>query len=219
MLPEFAFLPAVWVQQVPNDLLWAETIDRFSEFADRCSELSCTWVIGAGPGLNSGVRRNQGFVLSPRGEFLPLRNKAYLPNFMGSWEANWFARGEETFPVMTAGPLCFGLNICSELWALDKICRYPSLGANAVIAPRATSSATTDRWINLAKTVAVRTGTFCISSNRRDRDGECGGVGWIIGPRGEELARTSEFEPFVTRDLDLSVCLTVKSEYPVSLFE
>jgi N-carbamoylputrescine amidase len=72
--------------------------------------------------------------------------------------------------------------------------------------------------VALAKTLAVRCGAYSLSSNRRHRDGACGGVGWIIDPEGIEIARTSVLEPFVTREVDISQSTEAQAAYPRYVF-
>jgi hypothetical protein len=42
-----------------------------------------------------------------------------LPHEPGGREARWSTRGDPRFPVFAAGDLAFGLNICTELRALE----------------------------------------------------------------------------------------------------
>ena len=218
LLPEFAFLPAIWERNVSNPDEWNALIQQSEQIFARLPQLKCGWVIGAAPAIVNGKLRNLGFAWSDERGVVPLRSKAYMPDEPGNWERTWFDAGPDEFPAYVAGPLRFGMNICTELWALDAIARYPSLAVQAVMTPRATASATTERWMNLAKTVAVRIGAFSISSNRRHADGSCGGVGWIINPEGAEVARTSESEPFVTRELDLAESTSAQATYPRYIF-
>lgn len=218
LLPEFAFLPAVWKSQQPDLALWAETERRFRESIACLPELACRWVVGAGPATEAGTRRNRGFLWSSGSGLSVLRDKAYLPNEPGSWEANWFAPGGREFTVHAAGELRFGLHICTELWALDAVSRYPAQGVQALLTPRATAASSTERWIALARTLAVRIGAFSFSSNRRSADGSSGGTGWLIDPEGREIARTSAQEPFATREVDLAACAAARSSYPRYVF-
>src|SRR4029453_5784426 len=105
------------------------------------------------------------------------------------------------FPVYFARPLTFGLNICTELWALETYADYAALGVELLLSPRATAAATTARWLAVGVVAAVRSGGFSLSPNRPAPPGRCGGGGWIIDPAGEVLAVTSAAEPFVTRDI------------------
>lgn len=218
LLPEFAFLPAVWELARFEQATWDDAVVQAEQWVERFGELNCTWVLGAFPVSRSGRPLNQGFLWHREQGLVPLRCKAYLPNEAGGWEATWFDRGEAVFPAYEAGALVFGLNICTELWALDSVCGYPAQGVQAIVTPRASGLATTERWVALAKTIAVRCGAYSLSSNRRHADGACGGVGWIIDPEGAEIARTSQAEPFVTREVDLSQSKAAQSVYPRYVF-
>jgi N-carbamoylputrescine amidase len=57
-----------------------------------------------------------------------------------------------------------------------------------------------------------------MSSNRVDASGACGGVGWIISPDGEILARTSAAEPFATLEIDLDLAAAARRTYPRYVF-
>ena len=55
----------------------------------------------------------------------------------GGWEARWFTPGDREFPSFRAGALSFGVNICTELWALDSYGEYARCGVHAILSPRA----------------------------------------------------------------------------------
>jgi len=218
VLPEFAFLEPLWESPDFDPLRWREQERAGRAWLERLPDLRCEHVIGAFPRTLEGKPFNQGFLWSAQSGFTALRSKRHLPDEPGGWEARWFTRGDAGFPVFSAGSLRFGLNICTELWALETVGPYAEAGAHAVITPRATAAATTERWLSLARTVAVRTGAFSLSSNRRHDDGSCGGVGWIIDPEGEVLARTSAANPFATREIDLGASTAAQSRYPRYVF-
>ena len=83
-------------------------------------------------------------------------------------------------PSSSAGALSFGLNICTELWAVETYAAYAARGVQVILSPRATAAATTAKWLSVGVVAAVRSGAFSLSSNRVDPTGACGGVGWII---------------------------------------
>ena len=87
-----------------------------------------------------------------------------------------------------------------------------------ILSPRATESRTTAKWLAAGVVAAVRSGAFCLSSNRVDPNGLCGGVGWIIDPDGEVLATTSADAPFVTMDIDPAVATSARASYPRYVF-
>jgi N-carbamoylputrescine amidase len=155
---------------------------------------------------------------SARGGAVPLRSKWFLPNEAGGWEGRWFVRGHREFPRFTAGKLSFGLNICTELWALETYSAYAAMGIHAVVCPRATGIATSGKWMAAGVVAAVRAGAYCLSSNRVHPDGSCGGGGWIISPDGAVLATTSRAAPFCTFDIDVDAIKTASRTYPRYVF-
>ena len=60
--------------------------------------------------------------------------------YPGNWEARWFDRGDPDFPAFHAGALTFGLNICTELWALETYGAYAVRGVQVILSPRATAA-------------------------------------------------------------------------------
>lgn len=176
-------------------------------------------MVGARPVTLAGRPLNQGFVWSRQRGAQPLRSKFHLPDEPGGWEARWFDRGDAQFPRFEAGALSFGLNICTELWALDTFAQYARQDVAAILSPRATAEATTAKWLSAGTVAAVRSGAYGISSNRVSADGACGGVGWIIDPDGALLARTSASEPFQTREIDLAAPRAARASYPRYVFQ
>ncbi len=61
---------------------------------------------------------------------------------------------------------------------------------------------------------AVRSGAYCLSSNRVDPSGATGGIGWMIGPDGQTLATTSRESPFATIEIDLAAPSRARETYP-----
>lgn len=157
VLPEFAFLEPVWERERFDSARWTALEQEAERWLARLPELDCAYVIGSAPVTAAGNPMNRGFLWTPGRGVEPLRSKRYLPNEPGNWEGRWFTRSADDYAVFSAGPMRFGLNICTELWALETLASYADAGANAVVTPRATGAATTERWIALAKTVAVRT--------------------------------------------------------------
>src|SRR5882672_9349841 len=92
------------------------------------------------------------------------------------------------------------------------------MNVTAIIAPRATAAAKTGKWLSLGTVAAVASGCYCLSSNRVQSDGGCGGVGWIIEPDGALLARTSNVEQFCTREIEPSRSRLARKTYPRYVF-
>jgi N-carbamoylputrescine amidase len=185
----------------------------------RLPELRAGYVVGTRPASIDGRPFNQGYLWSAGGGMTPLRRKFFLPDEPGTWEARWFDRGDPGFPAYRAGALTFGLNICTELWALETYGEYAARGLQAILSPRATAAATTAKWLSVGVVAAVRSGAFSLSSNRVDPTGAGGGAGWIIGPDGQVLALTSPESPFATLDIDLAAAAAARDRYPRYVFD
>lgn len=219
VLPEFAFAPPVWEFERFDSSVWAAVQAQCDLWLARLPELYVQCVIGTHPATIDGKPFNEGFMWSPSSGLCSLRSKCFLPDEPGSWEARWFTRAGRAFPTYSAGSLKFGLNICTELWALDTYAEYAKQRVQAVIAPRATAAATTNKWLSVGTVAAVRSGAFCLSSNRVHPDGSCGGVGWIISPDGHLLGSTSQAAPFCTEEVDPAASVAANKTYPRYVFE
>jgi N-carbamoylputrescine amidase len=219
VLPEFAFAPPVWELQNFEQEQWRRAEAASERWLGRLPELRCAYVIGTRPITRDTKPYNEGFLWSARGGYTALRKKHFLPNETNEWEARWFTPGDAAVPKFAAADFSFGLNICTELWALETYSRYASMRVDAVISPRATAHATIEKWIAVGVVAAVRCGAHCISSNRVQPDGSCGGVGWIIDPDGHVLAKTSPQEPYCTRDVPLDSAALASRTYPRYVFE
>jgi N-carbamoylputrescine amidase len=218
VLPEFVFVEPLWLLDRFDAVTWSHAEEVATAWLQRLPELHAAYAIGTRPATDQNGRFDEGFLWSPAGGIAPLRRKHYLPDEPGGFEARWFDRGAADFPAYRAGELAFGLNICTELWALDTYPRYAATEVAAIVAPRATAAATTGKWLSLGTVAAVSSGCYCISSNRVQNDGACGGVGWIIEPDGALLARTSAVEPFCTREVDPARSRRARATYPRYVF-
>lgn len=218
VLPELAFGPPVWIAEQFDPGAWREMQESHARWLPRLGELGAQRVIGTRPVTEEGGRFNDGFLWSRNSGFERLRRKHFLPNEPEAWEGRWFAQGDAEFPRYAAGELSFGLNVCTELWALETFGAYRRAGVAAIVAPRATAGATTAKWLAVGTVAAVSAGAYCLSSNRVHDDGSCGGVGWVIDPDGVELARTSPDEPAVTVDVEPARAASAAATYPRYVF-
>jgi N-carbamoylputrescine amidase len=209
----------VWESEHFDAARWRAIETLSAEHLRRLPELRAEYVVGTRPVSLGGRRLNQAYLWSGAAGVQPLRSKYFLPEEPGSWEATWFQAGDPAFPVFHAGSVSFGVNICTELWALETYATYAAFGAELLLSPRATAMATTKRWLAVGVVAAVRSGAFSLSSNRVDTAGGYGGGGWIIDPAGEVLAFTSVVEPFATRDIDLTQTAGAKDSYPRYVFD
>ena len=218
LLPEFAMVEPVWESEQFEAERWS-AIEALGTAYLRClADLGVEYVVGTRPVTRKGRRLNQAYIWSAAAGEEPLRNKFFLPQEPGNWEATWFEAGDPGFPLFHTGSMSFGVNICTELWALETYAAYAAGGIEVLMSPRATARATMKKWLAAGVVAAVRSGAFSLSSNRVDATGGCGGGGWIIDPAGEVLAVTSAPEPFVTREIDLAAAAAAKRSYPRYVF-
>ncbi len=217
-LPEFAFVEPMWEAERFDPQRWDDAVALTDAWMRRLPELGAACVVGARPVTDGGRPFNEGFAWTPQAGYQRLRRKFYLPDEPGGWEARWFDRGDSTFPSFDIAGHPMALNICTELWALDTFADYAQQGVQAIVTPRATARATLDKWLAMGTVAAVRTGAFSISSNRVDEHGSYGGMGWVIGPDGAVLARTSAQQPICTIDIDLTETQQARQTYPRYVF-
>ena len=213
LLPEFAMLEPVWESEQFDANRWSHIEVLSAMQLRRLSELRAPFVVGTRPARINTRRLNEAFLWS-HGDTQPLRSKYFMPQEAGNWEATWFHKGDAEFAAFRAGEASFGVNICTELWAPHAYSRDVDL----LLCPRATARATQQKWLAAGVVSAVRSGVFCLSSNRVDPSGACGGGGWIIDPDGEVLAVTSAATPFATYEIDLVKAAQAKESYPRYVF-
>jgi len=218
LLPELAMVDPLWQSERFDAGRWSAAETLSDGWLRRLPELRAEHVVGTRPARVNGRRLNQAYLWSSAAGLRPLRSKHFLPEEPRWWEGTWFEKGDPEFPAFHAGPVSFGVNICTELWALETYAAYAALGVELVLSPRATSSATTAKWLAAGVVAAVRSGAFCLSSNRVDASNVFGGSGWIIDPAGDILAVTSAAEPFATRDIDLPKAAKAAESYPRYVF-
>ena len=218
LLPECAFVPALWELDAFDCRRWECALQLSEAWLGRLHELGAEYVVGTRPIDVGGRPFNQGYIWSPASAVVPLRRKYFLPDEPGSWEERWFDPGDPAFPAFRAGALSFGLNICTELWALETYAAYAEEKVQVVLSPRATSAATRARWLSVGVVGAIRSGAFSVSSNRVDQTGTYGGASWVISPEGEVLATTTPASPFATIDVDLAAWEEMRAGHPRYVF-
>lgn len=216
LLPEMPFSAWFAAAREFDRRVWNDAVAGHRSWKQRLAELAPATVIGTEPVVHGGRRLNEAYAWHG-GQSTPLHQKRYLPDEEGFWEARWYEPGSEAFDVATLGAASVGVQICTELWWLDESRNYGRNGAQILLAPRATPESSRERWLVAGRAAAIVAGAFCLSSNRSGRS--CGGLGfaglgWIIDPDGEILARTSETQRCVTAEIDLSRAREAKSLYP-----
>lgn len=218
LLPEMPFYPWVaWRKKFETEV-WQTAIEAHESWVQRFTELPQAIVLGTRPVNKNGKRLNEGFIWNAKNGYHAVHHKYYLPDENCFWEASWYERGNLDFVSFQQRNIKMGMMICTEMWFTEHARAYARDGVHLLVSPRATDISTVDKWLAGGRVAAVMSGAYCISSNRSgiDQNGMAwAGNGWIIEPQeGKVLATTSEDQPFVTFDIDLTVAEQAKFTYP-----
>lgn len=216
LLPEMCF--SSWFCGAPtrNDRRWAEAVRAHDEWLERLPELGAELIVGTAPRNLGEKRYNVAYLWTQAQGVRWIRQKTYLPNDDGYWEANWYDRAPIDFQPVNLEQLSIGVTICTEIWFMQHAREFGKRGIHLLLNPRSTPRHTNAKWLVGGQTAAVVSGAFCLSSNHAGRTDQValGGCGWICDPDGLVLATTSAEQPFVTLDLDLDKAEVAKSTYP-----
>jgi N-carbamoylputrescine amidase len=216
LLPEMPFADWVCARPQVDPGLWRQAAEAHEAWCERLSELGDVRVVSTRPVVDGDQRRNRGYVCVPDAGLQDLRDKAYLPDDAGFWEASWYHAAVPRFPAFDAGGVRCGLQICTEMWFLAHARDYAADGVQLLCVPRATGYGMVPGWLAGGQAAAVVSGAYCLSSNLYvPRElGDLSGGGWIADPEGHVLAQTTPQTPFVTLDLDLAAADAAKRSYP-----
>lgn len=218
VLPELPFSDWLAAEPVPDTSAWQRSVAQHEATIAGLSELGVPAVIATRPTIEpNGSRRNQAFVWTSLTGAARIRDKYYLPNEPGYWEASWYDRGELSFDTCRVLGALIGVPICTDLWFFDGARQYARRGVDLLCLPRATPHDALPKWLAGGQVAAVCSGAYCLSSNQWNPTGEgleCGGMGWVIDPDGTVLATTDAKEPFVTLEIDLDLARQAKISYP-----
>ena len=217
LLPEMPFSP--WFAWSPNydPTIWQNAVRAHIEATPLLTNLSPAFVCGSMPVYKKGKRNNDAFIWDSNSGFRYAHTKYYLPNEQGYWEASWYESGDGDFEPIQADKAMLGFVICTDIWFFQHSRAYGKKGVHMIACPRATPRTTLEKWLVGGRAAAVVSGAFVISSNKINHDEEeadLGGQGWIVGPNGKVLGLTTQEQPFLTLDLDLTKAEKAKEAYP-----
>lgn len=218
LLPEMPFY--TWLAGTKNvdETLWKKAVDNHRAWIEKLADFNVPMIAGTRPILKKGVPHNEGFLWTKSSGIVGVHEKYYLPDEEGFWEATWYRRGDGEFNVEKADGITFGFLICTEMWFNHRGRDYGKAGMDILLCPRATPSTSTESWIAGGRAAANVSGAYCLSSNFNGPNTpnmKFGGTGWIIEPEeGNVIGTTSELEPFLTIDIDISLADKAKNTYP-----
>jgi len=210
VLPELVATASFWTQPDFDAAVWSDAVARHAALPAQFARLAARRVLGTRAVESGGQRLNESFLWTAARGLVPGRSKAWLPQMAGGWEATWFDRAAPVVDVVQDDGLRFATLICTEIQVSAAPRELGHDGVQLIAVPRATGGH--HRWEIATRMAAISAGAFVASTNRRG--GTHAGNSWIIGPDGDELARTDAAHPVVTIEIDLAAADAAKSTYP-----
>jgi predicted amidohydrolase len=212
LLPEMPFFPWFPTPREFDAAVWRAAVAAHDAWEKRLSELMPAVTLGTRPVDFGALRYNAGFMWNEEeGITETIHVKSCLSDEEGSWETTWYEKAAPDFESATAGAVRVGMLIGLELWMPDAARTYGEDNVHIVAIPRVDRSVDPDEcassaqeWLAGGRAAALESGAFCVSSSRGGHLNPVGGPGWILAPDGKTLARTSDKEPFVTAEVDLT---------------
>ena len=149
VLPELPFSDWLAADPVPDAARWQHSVEAHRAAVDRLQDLGVRAAVASRPTVEvTGSRRNQAFIWTLEAGAARVRDKRYLPDEPGYWEASWYDRGDPEFPTVLVADARIGILVCTDLWFFEWARHYARSGVDLLCLPRAA--------LRLARQVAGR---------------------------------------------------------------
>ncbi len=218
LLPEMPFYTWLAGNKIPDPIAWKKAVQYHETWMERLPEFKVPAIASSRPVLKGKTPLNEAFIWTKDEGFKAAHEKYYLPEEAGFWESSWYRRGNGEFNLVHVNGINIGFLLCTEIWFNHHARDYGKNGMHLLLCPRATGSSTTGTWLAGGRSAANVSGAYCLSSNFNGPNTSTinfGGTSWIIEPEdGKVMGTTSEKEPFLTLEIDLSLAEKAKSTYP-----
>jgi predicted amidohydrolase len=162
----------------------------------------------------TGHRHNTALVFDARGNLASSYRKAHLPEEEGFWETSHYRPADGLPEIVHGFSMHLGIQICSDVNRPEGTHLLGAMGAEVVLAPRATPRTSTERWLLVMRANAITSGLFVVSTNRPGPEGgvPIGGPSVVIAPDGEVLVESEE--PLAIACLERERLLRAQRDYP-----
>jgi N-carbamoylputrescine amidase len=160
------------------------------------------------------VRYNTAVVYDALGDLVAWYRKVHLPDEEGFHEPAHYSPGHHAPTVIRRFAMPIGLQICSDLNRPEGCHLLGAMGAEAILAPRATEAATWDRWRTVMIANAMTSCAYVLSVNRPapEQGVPLGGPSCAVAPGGGVLLETTD--PVAVVTLDRDAVIEAKTRYP-----
>ena len=163
----------------------------------------------------SGCRLNTAMLIDASGRLVGTYAKIHLPEEPGYWETSHYEAGTAApEPLIVPGTsLPIGIQICSDINRPAGSQLLASLGAEAIVIPRATEAQSYPRWRLVFQAVALTNGAWVVSVNRPDDPSvPIGGPSLVVAPSGQIVLETED--TVVAATLDRPTVAAARKSYP-----
>jgi predicted amidohydrolase len=160
------------------------------------------------------LRHNTALVYDAMGDLVAWYRKMHLPEEDGFWEPSHYAPGNQPPAVIRRFGMPIGLQICSDINRPQGCHLLGAMGAEAILAPRATEAAKWDRWRTVIVANAMTSCAYVLSVNRPapEQGVPLGGPSCAVAPSGAVLLETTD--PVAVVTLDHQAIVEAKAKYP-----
>ena len=171
-------------------------------------------LLGGAIVAEGGMRRNRALLADAEGEIVSSYDKLHVPCETGFWERDHYEPGLALTPPCDLFGLTLGLQICSDMQRPQTVTALASMGAEVILAPRATPPGSHERWRTVLRAAAIASACYVVSINRpRPEHGvEIGSPSLIIAPDGDVLVET--IEPLTLATLERETVAAARKDYP-----
>ena len=161
---------------------------------------------------DDGSRFNTALVINEAGTLVGHWEKAHIPDEPGFWEADHYGPGRD--PLLPIDGLGFplGVQICSDANRPQGTQLLAAAGAECVVVPRASESATWHRWRTVLIANALTSCCWVATVNRPSPEEGVllGGPSFAVDPTGEVLVESNDpvstfsYDPHLLQDHHVS---------------
>jgi len=162
----------------------------------------------------TGVRRNTALIISATGELIATYAKNHIPEEPGFWETSHYEPGVAPPAPIDGFAMPIGVQICSDINRPEGSHLLGAMGAEAILAPRATERATHEKWKPVFIANALTSVVYVLSVNRPapEQDVLLGGPSIAVAPNGTVLLETTDPVGLVT--LERAAIAEARRAYP-----
>ena len=161
-----------------------------------------------------GARFNTALVIDSSGTLVGSWEKAHIPDEPGFWEADHYNPGRDGLRPLDGLGFPLGVQICSDANRPQGTQLLAAAGAECILVPRASESATWHRWRPVLMANALTSCCWVATVNRPTPENGVllGGPSFAVDPNGDVLVESTD--PVCTFTYDPARLAEHRSSYP-----